>query len=273
MKFVRISGGSYRRGDFTSQNWVPDLQDNPCQLHDVEISGFYIQETEVTNEQIAEFALEIGDGSLKSWKDGRDALIDVFKKPREEVPRYPAICVNRTTAQKLAERIGGRLPTEAEWEYAARSGGQECRWAGRNRVAKKDVPKARLYSLDNADDPTPVAVKSFANEDETDQKVFDLTGNVREWCIDVYKPYPAIISEHKKSDPAGVSRPLSDPREGDEPDKNNPKQKYVVRGGAFNMQPDEAKTFQRNAMAADSELNDLGFRVVIQCPPDIVVVE
>ncbi len=273
VKFIRISGGSFDRGDFTaqkSQKPVLDLQDNPCQLHKVEVSGFYIQEAEVTNKEVTDFQREHADVPLDSWKDAIAFLIDDQKKPRDEVERFPAVCINRTTAQQIARSVGGRLPTEAEWEYAARSGGTRSRWAGKVQVVKKSPPKARLASLTNAGEFLPVPVKSFAGEDETDQKVFDMTGNVREWCLDVYKPYPAIINDYSKSDRARVDDSLRDPHEGGEPDKLDSSQKYVVRGGSFDSQPEDARSFQRTAVAASEQLRDLGFRVVIQCPPEII---
>src|SRR5262249_30846192 len=96
-------------------------------------------------------------------------LVDEFKKTREEVERYPAEFIDRATAQKFAESVRGRLPTEAEWEYAARSSGLNCRWAGKDRVIHKTVPKSRLFSSEVAGDPVPMAVKSFPGEDETEQ--------------------------------------------------------------------------------------------------------
>jgi serine/threonine-protein kinase len=167
-------------------------------------------------------------------------------------------------AQKFAQSVQGRLPTEAEWEFAARSGGYQLRWAGKNRAANNSFPKARLLSLENGGEPYPVPVKSFPGEDETDQKVFDMTGNVREWCLDVYSTYPVIISQRKKGD-----QPLHDPCEGVEPEPGNLKLEYVVRGGSFLDTPDDAKTYQRDGLAADSQCNFLGFRIVIQCPPEI----
>jgi eukaryotic-like serine/threonine-protein kinase len=277
VKFIRISGGSFIRGDFSSLSTVsprkpvPDRRDNPCQPHKVEVSGFYIQETEVTNKEVVAFERENADGAFDKWREAITFLTDELKKPRDEALRYPAVCVTRTTAEKFAESVSGRLPTEAEWEYAARSRGEDYRWAGKNQIARKDVPKSRLFSPDNAGDPFPVAVavKSFAGEDETNQKVFDMTGNVREWCLDVYNPYPAIINQYKKSDPARVDQVLRDPREGGEPETDNPKLEYVVRGGSFLDEPDDARTFQRDGVAADLKANYLGFRVVIQCPPEI----
>ena len=269
VKFIRISGGSYTQGDFSSPRPTTDISGNPCIPHKVEVSGFYIQETEVTNKEIEDFQRENPNVLLEKWKEGLDTLTTVFKKPREEVARYPAVFINQATARAFAEHVKGRLPTEAEWEYAARSGGHECRWAGKNCVVNKNVPKAHLSSPENADQPVPVAVKSFEGEDETDQKVFDMTGNVREWCLDVYKPYSAIIGQQKNADSARLIQPLHDPRVTGEPDSDECALRYVVRGGSFNFLPDDARTYQRHSVAADEQLNDLGLRIVIQCPPEI----
>jgi serine/threonine-protein kinase len=266
VRFIRISGGPYTRGDFHPGQPALDLQGNPSQPHEVEVAGFYMQETEVTNKEILEFRGANRDDSFDKWDEAFTYLTGDLKKPREEVLKYPAVCINRATAQRVAQNVAGRLPTEAEWEYAARSRGQNCLWAGKNRVAKTDVPKARLQSA-NADDFLPVTVKSFAGEDETDQKIFDLTGNVREWCLDVYKPYGDIINA-KTADRTQSSQPLRDPCVGSEP-PDDPKLTYVVRGGSFLVEPDAARTFQRNGVRGEEKLNDLGFRVVIQCPPEL----
>ncbi len=110
VKFIRISGETYARGDFTAQKPVADLQGNPCQTHQVAVSGFYIQETEVTNQEIEPFERDHANSfPLANWKDGLTVLTDAFKKPREEVLRYPAVLINRSTAQKFAESVGGRL--------------------------------------------------------------------------------------------------------------------------------------------------------------------
>jgi serine/threonine protein kinase/formylglycine-generating enzyme required for sulfatase activity len=269
--FIRFSGNSYRRGDFTlHEQPTPDRKGNPCEPHLVELWGFYIQDAEVTNREISEFDPDHPDAGLGTWKEKVKEMIDNFKKTPDELTKFPAVFINRATAQKFAESKGGRLPTEAEWEYVARSGGQNSLWARTNPIANKNVPKAHLFSVENAGEPLPVAVKTFVNEDETDQKIFDMTGNVREWCLDVYRPYSEIIAQNNNTDPARASSSIRNPREGGEPDPDGPEREYVVRGGSFDTDRDVAKTFQRDGVSAKAEMYDLGFRIVVQCPPEVV---
>jgi eukaryotic-like serine/threonine-protein kinase len=267
VKFIRILGGPYTRGDFRPGKPVADLKGNPCQPHEIEVDGFYVQDTEVTNEEIVLFAQTHPDVPLGGWTKGFEQLMDILKKPRSDVLKYPAVFINRATAQRYAQSVGGTLPTEGEWEFVARSLGQDYLWAGKSQRAKRTPPKARLYSIENVDDPWPVAVKSFAGEDETDQMVFDMTGNVREWCLDVYKPYSDIIKGQKPTsgEPLAGGR-LVNPRVGGEPEIGDSRTDYVVRGGSFSSDSDVALTFKRNAYPADTEDSDLGFRVVIKCP-------
>ncbi|MFO0890566.1 MAG: bifunctional serine/threonine-protein kinase/formylglycine-generating enzyme family protein [Isosphaeraceae bacterium] len=258
VRFVRISGGRYHRGDFRQHAPIDDLQGNVCKPHEVEVSGFYLQETEVTNREVERFLQLNADIKLTRWKEIRSLLINDLKKPVDEVSASPAVCIDREIAQKYAQSVSGSLPTEAEWEYAARSRGQNQTTARRTVSTRKGEPRAHLMS-GAATDPFPLPVKSFVGEDETDQEVFDMTGNVREWCLDRYRPYDELLRESR--DPV-----LRDPGLGQETATVDLAAKYVVKGGSSLVNPEAAMTFQRDAAVGSSELNDLGFRVVLRCP-------
>jgi serine/threonine-protein kinase len=264
VRFIRVSGGTYTAGDFRPNSPVNDTVGHPLQPHQVKLSGFYIQETEVTNREIREYGQRFPDEpGLDNWKRACDLLGESMT--RDNVDRCPAVCIDRATAQKYARRAGGRLPTEAEWEYAARSGGKLHQWACSSTIAaRKRPPRAHLLSTSSTDaKPFPQPVMTFP-EDQTDQKVFDMTGNVREWCLDVYRPYAAILAASPSP-----GQPWPDPRVGDEPEAAEPKVKYVARGGSSLETANEAMVFQRYAESADEQLSYLGFRVVIPCPPEL----
>jgi serine/threonine-protein kinase len=254
VRFIRIAGGVYQQGDFRPGTPMDDKKQSPCTPHPVEVADFYIEETEVTNAEIARFVDP--DAEREKWQR---AFSQMSKDMTEKVARdCPAVALNWATAEKYARSVGGRLPTESEWEYAARSGGQERYWATRRRSTKGAHPKANLLEA-NSDSPAPVM--SFKGEDETDQHVFDLTGNVREWCADPYRTYAELVQNHPDKDQA-----MKDPGLGLDIATIDPGVEHVVRGGSFLLDSQSAMTFNRDAAKAAEENIDLGFRVVIECP-------
>ena len=114
--------------------------------------------------------------------------------------------------------------------------------------------------MENASESS-LPVKTFAGDDETEQHVFDMTGNVREWCADAYKAYAELLRNHPKKEEA-----MKDPGLRAESASIDPNQDYVVRGGSFMADNKSAMTFNRDGVKAGEELSDLGFRVVIDCP-------
>ena len=253
VRLIRIAGGVYQQGDFRPGTPMDDKKQGPCTPHSVEVADFYIQETEVTNAEIAQFIEP--DAKRDKWQQ-------VFRQLSSDVTesvalKYPAVGLNSATAGRYAQSVGGRLPTEAEWEYAARSAGQDRLWASKRR-AKGARPKA---SLIEANSETPAPVMSYKGEDETDQHLFDFTGNAREWCRDPYRTYAELLQNHSDKDQA-----IKDPGLGVESTSVDPNLERVVRGGSFLLDYQSAITFNRDAVKAAEENIDLGFRVVIECP-------
>ncbi len=253
-RFIRIAGGVYQQGDFRPGTPMDDKKQGACTPHSVEVADFYIQETEVTNDEIRQFI--DNDGKRETWQKVFGQLsIDVTESV---ALKCPAVGLNWATAGTYAQSVGGRLPTEAEWEYAARSAGQDRLWATRRRSTKAARPKARLND-GNTEDPAPVM--SYKGEDETDQHVFDFTGNVREWCRDPYRSYAELLQNHPDKDQA-----IKDPGLGPDSTSVDPDLERVVRGGSFLLDYQSAITFNRDAVKAVEENIDLGFRIVIECP-------
>lgn len=257
-RFIRVAGNTYRRGPWTLDLGLNEGDSKPIW---VKVSDFYIQETEVTNREIdAYWSARPGVPELSDWKRLME-ILEARPGGRAEALDGPAGCISWTTATAYAAWVGGRLPTESEWEYAARSKGLDRLWATGPHVKHASELKAHL--LPNAQEqPFAVAVKTFKNDDRTDQGIFDMTGNVREWCLDGYREYTKLELRT-----AGVSNnPLRDPRE---TPVSHDKPRYVVRGGSFLVGAGDAYTFRREGVEGVEKIGDLGFRVVIETPPAV----
>jgi serine/threonine protein kinase/formylglycine-generating enzyme required for sulfatase activity len=254
VRFFRIKGKTYLRGD---PRPVPV---DGCVPHWVKVSDFYIQETEVTNSQIEEY-LQVYTDDKQGLEDWRKYYAEEKVNNPQKAQYYPAIAISYQIARKFALSLGGRLPTEAEWEFTAKSGDDNFLWAWGNVPPQGGKPLAHLFT--GLPPITPVQVKKFGR-DKTTQNVFDMTGNVREWCLDAYRPYAEFVPKGN-----GPDNPLEDkpwkvaPAD---PNKIDPNQYFVVRGGSFNTDPDKAMIFLREKVGASEEMDDLGFRVVIECP-------
>ena len=205
---------------------------------------FYIQETEVTNGEIEDYVKENRDRAkdLKGWKALYDAACG--NNSNAEIAfarRLPAAYIDYSTARKYAASVQGLLPTEAEWEYAARSRGQTNVFSWGPDPAPKDDPKANLDNPRNLGKlAKPQAVDSFL-EDATAQHVIGMTGNVQELCADIYKPYAKLHpDQHTSTNPYVDRRDEALPKDDDQ---------VVVKGGSFQTKQNDAKAFLRTAIS------------------------
>jgi serine/threonine-protein kinase len=269
IRFIRIPGARYRRGDTRKGGPRAGLgKQNALTPHYVKVPDFYIQETEVTNKQIREYLKVHRDDSerLSTWSRWFDDFKREFKISEDTALDYPAVCIDYRTARLIASWLGGFLPTEAEWEWTAKS----CQdtfvfpW-GVDFPGSEEPLGVKLNDPRNAADFHPVAVKK-SKRDRTEQGVYDMVGNVSELCADVARPYAAIQPEkHQKPEDA-----YEDRRELIEMGPTDPakaKIKVIVRGGSFMTEIDEAMVFLRDATSIDESPGTVGFRVVIECPP------
>jgi formylglycine-generating enzyme required for sulfatase activity len=196
MEFVWVPGGCYQMG---CGSWTSDCDDDEKPVHEVCVDGFWMGKTEVTQGQ---------------WRSVMGYNPSRFKKG----DNYPVEFVSWKHAkdfiEKLNRRSSGmsyRLPTEAEWEYACRSGGKRLKYPwgselGRNR-ANCDGCGSRW------DDESTAPVGSFS---ANDLGLYDMSGNVYEWCEDVYDDDG--YGRHSRNNPV-VTSGGSD---------------RVLRGGAWN---------------------------------------
>jgi formylglycine-generating enzyme required for sulfatase activity len=142
-------------------------------------------------------------------------------------------------AADYLQRGGYRLPTEAEWEFACRSGAVTSRYFG---PSVKLLPKYAWF-LEDADSRSWPAGMLKPNE----FGLFDMLGNAYEWCGDGYRDYP-VATDAGISEDSGDTTKLAD------------KVSRVLRGGAFNNQPEYVRSAFRDGVVPTDRGNGFGFR-------------
>lgn len=212
---VLIEGGEFLMGSTRSSG-----SDNEYPRHPVQLTPFYIQEHEVTNEEYRRFK--------------RD---HEFPRGQE---RHPAVRVSWKEASDYAEWLGGRLPTEAEWEYACRAGTETAYWSG---DTKEDLGRVAWYDENAGNHAQPVGEKP-ANP----WGLHDMHGNVCEWVADLYGPY----SEGSQVDPLKTSSSSG---------------QRVFRGGSFYDSAVFMRSAAREGGVPGSPWVSLGFRVAFEAAP------
>jgi serine/threonine-protein kinase len=259
-RFIHIIGDKYRMGNgFDQNNASNDDEDQPAHL--VVLSDFYMQESEVTNGEMAAYfiANEIPEKDRpKRWMEVCETLTNKGQDPT----LHPAVGISHHLAELYARWIGGKLPTEAQWEFTARSRGKNLRYA----TVNEQVPSKYIVNVDTLGElgVHTMEIRHY-EKDRTEQLVYDLTGNVREWCRDIFALYQ--VTENPVVDPVGPEAP------------KGAKPSYVIRGGSFATSPDIRTTRPRRPdpqdkqdraneqMDDDGTSDDVGFRVVIEWPP------
>jgi formylglycine-generating enzyme required for sulfatase activity len=200
---------------------------------------FYLGQTEVTQGQYRAVT-----GQVPSYFKGSEDL------PLENVSWNDAIAFCNTLSEReglkpyyrlnTGEPTGSdgyRLPTEAEWEYACRAG-SATRYSFGNDAAQLS---AFAWFYGNSDNKTHPVGQKRANA----WGLFDMHGNVWEWCWDVYKADSYRGSP--ESDPAGPS--VSGPAD------------RVIRGGCWLLDPESARSAARCRNAPEFRSKDLGIRL------------
>lgn len=177
---VKVEGGTYTRGATSGQGEFYTTAEQPA--HPVTVSSFSMGTTEVTQEL---WQAVMGYNPSRFSGD--------LQRPVENV----AFLECQDFIFKLNELTGRRfrLPSEAEWEYAARGGkhNSDFMYAGSNNI--DDV----AWYCDNSDNTThPVATKA-----PNELGIYDLTGNVNEWCQDGYARYSSFPQETPTINPWG----------------------------------------------------------------------
>jgi len=219
LEFVLVPGGSFAMGSDAAESGRRSDE----RRHPVNVGPFLMARTPVTQ---------------AAWEAASFPNASQFRGPS-----LPADHVSHDDAKRFCEATGLALPTEAQWEYACRAGfdGPWC-----FGVDATELAEYAWFAGNAGDGPRPVGGRrpnAFG--------LFDMHGNVREWCADRYAEYPF---ETEQLEPAVEC--AGDYR--------------VFRGGGWLDPPERLRAAQRSAFRADYRSFDLGLRVVLTLTPDLV---
>ncbi len=248
-------------GEFQMGSDAPEAADNEKPEHTVYVDAFYIDIHEVTVGEYTRFVEETGSNPLPLWAS-----------ERSPTDNHPVVAVSWHDAMAYAKWVNKRLPTEAEWEKAARGGlsgekypwgntdpdGTQCNYADKHTVdlvwnfdgeeqritwADEDVDDGYLYNA---------PIGSFL---PNPYGLYDMAGNVWEWCLDEYvedfyadSPRENPIAGMDIVDTIDRSSSITSVR--------------VIRGGSHASAASAIRSSQRHGNFPRREYNDVGFRCV-----------
>jgi formylglycine-generating enzyme required for sulfatase activity len=266
---VFIKGGCFQMGDIFG-----DGSSDEKPAHEVCVDDFYMGRYEVTVGEFREFVNatrymtegEIGGGCSVygggEWKKetGREWKTDRSKNWRNPTfmqdNDHPVSCVSWKDANEFIKWLnkknninspqpplnlrGGerglyRLPTEAEWEYAARSGGKEVRWAGTNN--ESELLDYAWFNKNSGSKTHPVGQKK-----PNELGLYDMAGNVWEWCSDWFDE--KYYSNSPRDNPKGADNGM-----------------HVLRGGSWYNAPRRLRTTVRAEREPEKRADGSGFRL------------
>lgn len=214
IEMVYVKGGCFQMGSNDSEN-----DEKP--RHEVCVSDYAIGKYEVTRGQ-----WQAVMGSNPSYFDSGGADCPVENVSWNDVQEFIEN-LNRLTGKKY------RLPTEAEWEYAACSGGKKEKYSGTNDQSRL---MAYAWYCENSDVKTHKVGTRMPNG----LGIYDMSGNVWEWIEDMYGNY----SSHGRNNPINTNGTYR-----------------VIRGGGWDSVPSGVRTINRSRYTPGRRGGDVGFRL------------
>jgi iron(II)-dependent oxidoreductase len=218
---------------FTPKNFFPTIE-TPVEL--VKIQGFYMDKFEVSNHQYFVFVLATGHRVPPHWKNGMYP---------EEQQNLPVTNVSYEDALAYATWVGKRLPTEEEWERAAKGPlglrypyGDDFDPLQANVMGETTLPVGTFSAFYDT--------TSFAPGEEP-YDIYDLSGNVAEWTASIFAPYGQATSTARAK---GYLVPV------------NGQHERVVRGGSYKSSPQTATSTYRTSTLETDFNAYTGFRCV-----------
>ncbi len=299
-------------GEFRMGTQDPNFTDAQP-IHTVRLDGFFIDKTEVTNAQFAEFVkatgyVTVAERTPKAQdfpdvpKENLVAGSIVFRPPSKAVPlnnsyrwwayvegaqwrhpqgpgsdiagrdSHPVVHIAYEDAQAYANWAGKQLPTEAQWEYAARGGLDQNMYTWGNEFKPDDKYMANTFQGhfpdNNTADDGHTATAPVASFPPNGFGLYDTAGNVWEWTQDWYHP-------HTYQAYAQRTEPSTNPQGPLQSQSHDPAEpgvaKRVQKGGSFLCTDQYCTRYMpagRGKGEPTSSTNHLGFRCVINVAPD-----
>ncbi len=238
---VRIPAGTYRIG-------ADDTQHDERPAHEVVLDAFQIDRTEVSNAHYKVFVDGTGHKFPQHWR--HDGSI----WPRDE--QLPVIWVTWEDASTYANWRNCRLPTEAEWEVAAK-GTTDVVWPWGPVFADSTLGRPPAHTGDDSSNlPTgPVVIGSYPGG-ASPFGALDMAGNVWEWVADSYAP----SAYRKRSESQPVHNPLGP--------ATIPFAQRLIRGGSWFDARDDARVTNRQGADPRYANDTIGIRCVCPAEPE-----
>jgi len=239
MELLLVKGGCFAMGDSAGDG---DLNERP--VHEVCVSDFYLGKYEVTNGQYKQFNPQHNSGTSEGVSLDKDTMPVVY------VTWDDAVAFASWLSKKTGETF--RLPSEAEWEYAARAGSNQSRFWGNNPdeacqyanvadlTAKKERP---TWTSFHCDDGYAVAAP-VGRFKPNGYGFYDMLGNAWEWCQDVYNS--EAYTKLPKKDPVFTGSG----------------EYRVMRGGGWSNGPLGIRSSHRVGLSPNFGHHSLGLRLV-----------
>ena len=226
IQWVSIPAGTFTMG---SPSFEPDRESNEGSQHSVSLSGFKMSKYEVTFAQYDAFCDATGRQKPNDGGWGRG--------------NRPVINVDWNDATAFAQWMGGRLPTEAEWEYACRAGTTSPFNTG-SCLSSSEANYYGIYPYSTCAQGTflgkPQPAGSYA---PNAWGLYDMHGNVWEWCSDWYGGYSSGAQTNPEGPSSGSFR--------------------VQRGGGWNNHGRYCRSAYRSYYGPSGRFNNIGFRLVV----------
>jgi sulfatase modifying factor 1 len=239
IRFVFVEGGTYPMGT------IKPIEPHEAPEHIVSVFSFYLAKTEITFDEYDKFCASTkrDTANARGFGRGKQPAITVswndainycnWLSDNEKLSKCYSI--DSSGVKYLDTANGYRLPTEAEWEFAARGGNKT---KGTYHAGSNDMNEVGWYKLNSNERTMPVALK-IPNE----LGIYDMTGNVWEWVWDFYDA--GYYSHSTANNPQG-------PETG---------QYRVMRGGAFYNYANYTQVYTRQNHFPGFMQNSVGFRI------------